>query len=457
MSSVRVASLAHRRGASAGGISADEATFASLPPLLACLVFLALPADARGRACCVCRAWRDVLADPSLWTRLDTSIVDVHWWRFLSVFRGAAGRALGQLSQLDLSQRDVSVDSLQQVLTANAGSLRELHLRLGCGRERSRIFDARDSPFLEAVLTGLPMLRVLTVEDVSCTWKDATQMLRAEPPFAVLKIRHLLKVCFHSGNVGPAERFLPLLAALSDAALQPALSGLSFHAADTAQPALMGALVDAALARRLRELKLKDCTPPATAGLARLLARGSLVKLEVELERVHAIPLFDAAPGAALVADALRTNTTLTDLRLYNAYLCNDVGAAVALLAALVGHPSLRELHVCGENTAVDDCRTLGAAFAALIAAPAQPLEVLVCCFNDLGDVGLAPIVEALALNRHLRELDVNSNDMSEEFARDLLLPAVRANTTLRKLVCDDQESGPSAPEAERLVRRRGQ
>jgi hypothetical protein len=57
-------------------ISADPATFASLPLLLASLVFLALPPDARGRAACVCRAWRDALAEPSLWTRLDTS--DVH-------------------------------------------------------------------------------------------------------------------------------------------------------------------------------------------------------------------------------------------------------------------------------------------------------------------------------------------------------------------------------------------
>ena len=42
-------------------ISPDAVTFASLPLPLARLVFLALPADARGRASCVCRAWRDVL------------------------------------------------------------------------------------------------------------------------------------------------------------------------------------------------------------------------------------------------------------------------------------------------------------------------------------------------------------------------------------------------------------
>ena len=33
----------------------------------------ALPADARGRACCVCRRWRDLLADGALWAELDIS------------------------------------------------------------------------------------------------------------------------------------------------------------------------------------------------------------------------------------------------------------------------------------------------------------------------------------------------------------------------------------------------
>jgi len=62
-------------GAAALRISRDAATFASLPLPLAQRIFLALPADARGRASCVCRAWRDALAEPALWTRLDMSLV----------------------------------------------------------------------------------------------------------------------------------------------------------------------------------------------------------------------------------------------------------------------------------------------------------------------------------------------------------------------------------------------
>ena len=70
----------------------------------------------------------------------------------------------------------------------------------------------------------------------------------------------------------------------------------------------------------------------------------------------------------------------------------------------------------------------------------------------------MALIVEALATNSHLRELDVSFNEISEEFAREHLLPAVRANTSLRKLKCANHDSNPpAAAKAERLVRRRGQ
>ena len=104
------------------------------------------------------------------------------------------------------------------------------------------------------------------------------------------------------------------------------------------------------------------------------------------------------------------------------------------------------------------DSSAFGAALAALIAADAPALHVLVCSDNHaFGDVGLAPIVEALARNRHLRELHCGHSCMSETFARERLLPAVRANRSLRMLTCADRTSGPAAVEAEELVRRRWQ
>jgi hypothetical protein len=436
-------------------LARDAATFASLPLPLAQRIFLALPPDARGRASCVCRAWRDVLAEPALWTRLDMS--GVRSWRpFLPVLHGAAGRARGRLQQVELSQerlsRELTMAVLQPVLTANAGSLRELRLY--------RVHESDyyvDAPTVQAVVAAAPLLQVLAAEEVTCKWELAPRMLRAEPPFAPLQMRRLLVVRFDDDDsvVSGLERLGPFAAALADATLQPAVQRLDMWCADTSQPALMGALVDAVLARRLRlhELSLTECAPPAAAPLARLLAEGSLAALE--LSQTGEL-LFDEA-GAALVADALRTNTTLSKLILYEANLYDDTRAAESVLGALVKHPSVRVLLIVGEDTYEADCCAFGAALAALVAADAPALHVLNFSDNSLGDAGLAPIVEALALNCHLHELDLSCNGMSEAFARERLLPAVRANTMLRKFACGEYDSrGPAAAEAEELVRHRG-
>jgi hypothetical protein len=265
----------------------------------------------------VCRAWRDALADPALWTRLNLSVVHVEQERFDAVLRGAAGRACSKLCHLELSQHDVAWDVLLPVLTANAGSLRELHLRIVL-TDKAGLYTTPTSEMVRDIMAAAPLLQVLTAESVSSTCEDALQMLHAEPPFAPLRLVHRLAVHFSDqyGLAGGMERVGPFAAALADAALQPALLRLFLYFADTAQPAVMGALADAALARRLRELTFEYCTPPAAAPLARLLAGGSLTLLNIELsldDGGDGQQLFDAA-GAALVADALCVNTTLTKL-----------------------------------------------------------------------------------------------------------------------------------------------
>jgi hypothetical protein len=170
-------------------ISPDAATFASLPLPLAQRVFLALPPDARGRACCVCRAWRDVLAEPALWTRLDLSFVPElasfeiagpRRPRFLALLRGAAGRARGKLQELKLSKQYVLRDDLLPVLTANAGSLRELCLCSMCAD------NGEEDPTIETVVAAAPLLQVLVSEEVHGEWQNATHFLRGEPQFARL-------------------------------------------------------------------------------------------------------------------------------------------------------------------------------------------------------------------------------------------------------------------------------
>ena len=306
-------------------------------------------------------------------------------------------------------------------------------------------------------MTAAPLLQVLSAQYAQCTWQEMPRVLRAEPPFSRLQLTGF-EANFEDEDliVGGMERFGPFAAALLDVALQPTLLQVHVRMVHSAQPAVMDALVDAALARRLPELSLVDCTPPAVAPLTRLLAKGSLAVLEIFLLDVvdPRPPLVDAA-GAALVADALRVNTTLTKLELLHAHLCVDWDVASAFLSALVGHPSLREFrvtHDCGTNA--ENCIAFGASLAALIAADAPALQIFDCSNCALEDAGLAPIVQALALNRHLHIMYMRVNGMSDAFVRKRLLRAVHANTALRKLACANAESFASAAaEAEAMVR----
>jgi hypothetical protein len=449
--------------------AAEEVRTSALAPLplaLAHRVFSLLPADSRGQAACVCRGWRAVLADAAPWTRLDLSersgVAAALRARGEALLRGAAARAHGQLCALDVSGVDVPPQALLEVLAANARSLRELYIG-HVPRE-----GAHELPSFDDLAEAAPSLVLLDATTLTCTRELAQRVMRPAPPLAPLRLR-ALGVHFGRGNgdsdaeededeaderraSASLSRVRPFAALLADATLQPTLWSVRFIAADLQRPAVLDALVDAMLARRLPHLSLLGCTPPAAAPLARLLRGGTLTGL-VCLCTDAPGPLFDAT-DAALMAGALRESTTLTELRLCSANLSRDARAADTLLRALVGHPSLRMLKLSCECPV--DPVALGATLAALVAADAPVLQELDVAFLALGDAGLAPLVAALPHNRHLRVLNVATTRMTEAFARERLLPAVRANTALRKLKAVDLSNVPSAAlEAEQLVERR--
>ncbi len=97
-------------------------------------------------------------------------------------------------------------------------------------------------------------------------------------------------------------------------------------------------------------------------------------------------------------------------------------------------------------------------------------LDALDVSASRLGDAGLRPLLEALPHNTCLQTLSIYRNNASAAFARDVLLPAVRANTSLRTFYAtpwkerlyeqededdDDDESAPFLREAVALVERR--
>jgi Ran GTPase-activating protein (RanGAP) involved in mRNA processing and transport len=97
-----------------------------------------------------------------------------------------------------------------------------------------------------------------------------------------------------------------------------------------------------------------------------------------------------------------------------------------------------------------------GTSLGALVAANAPALTMLNVSSCALGDEGLGPLVDALAANTHLQTLNCSGNGMSKAFAFDRLLPAVRANTSLRSLTLhDDDVESPGMRVIERMVAER--
>jgi hypothetical protein len=388
-------------------------------------VLARLPVDARARACVVCRAWNAALAERSLWARLDLSpasgvAVEVT----KTVLRAAAARAGGQLEALDLSDCDLddTYRAALAVLTASGASLREL-----CWHSSNNVVARTllQSEEVEALLRLVPQLRVFDADFWCGTVAEASRLLRGEALFAPLRVRALT-------ILGEYEETPDAAAVLAFAAAMAGHAGLTELMLDSVPldtAAALDALVDAALARRLRAVVLWRCdlSPASAPALARLLG-GGLARLEIYVRPLN-------VPAALLLSSALRASTTLTCFELTGDGLWPDPAAAVLLLGALTGHRSLRKLNFLYNTAGTRAMRSVaGATFNALVAANAPALRTLSVGRCRLGDVGMGLLLDALPHNTHLRTLECEDNDITEAFARERMLPALQANASLREV-----------------------
>jgi hypothetical protein len=139
--------------------------------------------------------------------------------------------------------------------------------------------------------------------------------------------------------------------------------------------------------------------------------------------------------GAVALADALRTNTSLTEL-----YLCynriGDIGAR-ALAIALRTNTSLTALYL-GANQ-------IGAAGTTALAEALKVntrLTTLNLGVNQIGDAGAVALADALrTTNTSLTELYLCYNRIGDIGARDLA-DALRTNTSLTELFLDVNQIG---------------
>ena len=231
---------------------------------------------------------------------------------------------------------------------------------------------------------------------------------------------------------------LSLAAAL---AAQESLTDVSFMAGRSqVTQAQLDALVDAALVRKLRSLTLSYCWFEASPlpAMSRLLCgwpHGPAPAIQKLCFYDEGSPAHYDANSIAQLAAALRANSTLTELS-----LCEMLGfmwhtaVICPLLGALVGHPTLRCLIIGRPTTghAPQDPAALGASLAALLAADSPALQEVRLDLLNIGDAGLAPVLDALPRASRLRVLDVTYSEASAEFAVARILPAMRRHPCLR-------------------------
>ncbi len=196
------------------------------------------------------------------------------------------------------------------------------------------------------------------------------------------------------------------------------------------------ALLQSVLARLPVDARARACVV-CRAWNAALAERSLWARLDLSLASGVAVTVTPLdVPAAQLLHNALRASTTLTSFQLKDVGLWQDPAATVVLLSALMGHQSLCELDVSLNAAGTPDMQTVaGATLGALVAVNAAALHKLDISLCYLDEAGLGPLVDALPHNTHLRTLECAYNVISEAFARDRLLPALPANTALRKLV----------------------
>jgi hypothetical protein len=431
----------------------EAASFASLPPPLVRDIFARLPVDMRARAKLVRRDWRDTLTDVSLWTRLDLS----RWSGVTctvndAALHGASGFARGGLTALNLSRcGNVTDEALLAVVTANAGALRELHVPrvYFLGRRFAAFYN---TAVVETLLRAAPLLAAFHA-GVSCTAVPLIRtLLRNEPPYAPLRMKSLT---FEWAN--PSRDDEEAVAAISqDLAAHASLRRMTLNDAPLQAPGALDAVVDAALACRVHSCTFDCCrlSSASAPALVRLLGGGALRSLTLYGNGME--QLLDEA-AATLLGDALRANTTLTSFSYSADSLFADSAALTALLGALVAHPSVRRLRI-HDSDVVDAARSAVAAdlVGTLLAANAPALTEL-NVYGLHGDT-LHALLHALPHNTHLRTLRCGSkytwDGMTDTVACDVLLPAVRANSSLHKLTV--QGDGLAHREARALVAARG-
>ena len=296
----------------------------ALPRPLALAIFALLPVDTRLRCSEVNRAWRALLADTTLYSRLDLSRASGQARFSAALLRAAVAKAGGQLRVKDITGQRlvanfsfVDLGLLLEIVKTNVATLTEL---------RADMLYACHAGDVRALLEAAPAISLLqTSVSIQRDHQVSRAMLRNEPPFQALQLRRL----WSYGGLGTSAR---MVAFGSDLRCHASLEelGLCGAALDTA--AAMGVLVDSCIALHLRKLWLMGCdvSPGALPALTRLIAAGALRDLNVDNRGVQ---LFDETDESTRFFCTAVRASPMTRLVLIGGGMPSAVVEAVALIS----------------------------------------------------------------------------------------------------------------------------
>jgi hypothetical protein len=325
-----------------------------------------------------------------------------------NLVRGAAKRAAGHLRSFSFNRvpQLSSHQLFEEVIESDGAELHEVNTDLGISVD-----------ILAKIFAVAPRLHVLNATvGGNCT--ELRTVLRNEPPYGPLRVGTL-----HISLADGAGDVSALAAAVAS---HESLNGLQLWQSNCARR--VNVLLDAATERCVAELQVVNCVLDADSvpALARLLLRGSLTKLDVSCDDFPGGPEASTLTHLELLWAAVRSCRTLTHLELHmNVPNGANRRYHSELLDAAAALPALSELKLSFSE--FEDKAAAGRALGAFLAADPPSLRTLrlQCC--GLGDEGLAPLLDGLAANTHLRELDCEMNYPSAAFERDRLEPALAA------------------------------
>jgi hypothetical protein len=406
-------------------------------PALLSIVFAALPHDARLLCREVCTTWCRVLDDTAFWTELDFS--DVTHEVNEALLTAAAACAAGGLRSLVFGQPpydlwDEASDpeaevgpALLQVLRDNAATLRVFDAA-GFPGDSQPDFPALLCSQVATILAAAPALETLKAHVFSFNTASLVPVLQRDGvQIEALSVQH-------EAQDMDAPRVRELATAIARQRNTLSSVQLLYVPLDAAPEELFDAMLACPLLTNFG-LHRATVSRDALAGLARLLRADVVESLSLS-EMVPSADLWESREAAMEFAASLRACTRLKLLSLDDMGLLvasGSIGAEAALMASLVGHPSVEILDVKDRIATGQLPALLGAWLGAIVAANTPALHHFSVSCASLSDADLLPFFTALPFNTHLRTIVIFHHNLSIDFMRDVALPAIRANTSLRR------------------------